>query len=252
MNDPNSLASPTTFHDLGYCGPHQVLTASETARYAAGAWAALGVDPQQPGPSQARFAAWHQQYRWAWELATNPTILDRVEAILGPDLVLWAMFCWYKQPRTGKAIPWHQDASYWPISPAITCTAWVALAPTTRANGCLRVIPRSQHQMVEHGPIQDGRSWFSKGACGIDEATAVDCEMDPGQAVFFSEATLHGSQPNDSDLPRLACSLRYATPEVHIDPDGWGPDSDRIRTYLVRGEDRYHLNDALRGRIPTA
>lgn len=237
--------SRSFFQANGYAGPATVFSPEENARYAAGAWAALGVDPAAPGPSQARLSAWHHQQRWAWEMATHPAILDRVEEMLGPDLMLWAQFCWYKAPRVGKSIPWHQDASYWPIEPKINVTAWVALAPTRRSNGCLRLLPGTHRRDFAHTSINDPVSWFGKGVTGIDESSAIDMEMEPGQAVFFNEGTLHGSQPNTSDQPRLACSMRYTTPEVRISPDGWGSDNERIRTTMVRGVDRFHRNDSL-------
>ena len=47
--------------------------------------------------------------------AQHPAILDVVERILGPDIVVWgsALFC--KRATGGKATPWHQDGQYWPI-----------------------------------------------------------------------------------------------------------------------------------------
>ena len=72
--------------------------------------------------------------------------------------------------------------------------------------------------------------------------------------MFFSEATLHGSKANVSDVPRVAYSLRFTTPEVRFDPGGLK--EQRIdyltRTFLVRGEDRYGLNDSLRGEPPAS
>jgi hypothetical protein len=242
----NPDLSRAGFQANGYAGPATVFSPAENARFAAGAWAALAVDPAAPGPSTARLAAWHHEHAWAWEMATHPAILDQVEELLGPDLVLWAMFCWYKPPHVGKAVPWHQDAAYWPIEPKLNVTAWVALAPTRRSNGCLRLLPGSHRSAHDHTAMTDPASWFAKGVQGLDESTALDVEMERGQAVFFNEGALHGSRANASDQPRLACSMRYTTPEVRISPDGWGPDSARIRTTLVRGVDRFHHNDALR------
>ena len=70
------------------------------------------------------------RFRWAYELATHQRILDYAERILGPDIVLWAMVFWYKEPHNSKYIPWHQDATYWPMEPRINLTAWMALGPT--------------------------------------------------------------------------------------------------------------------------
>lgn len=242
------------FQDQGYAGPVTVFTAAENTAFATGAWAALGVDPLAPGPSTARLAAWHHDQRWAWEMATHPAILDQVEALLGPDLVLWAMYCWYKPPQVGKAVPWHQDAAYWPIEPKINVTAWVALAPTRRSNGCLRLLPGTHRRDFAHTAIDPvaANSWFDQGVQGLDESGAIDLEMEPGQAVFFNEGTLHGSTANHSPFPRLACSMRYTTPEVRISPDGWGADNARIRTTLVRGVDRFQHNVGLRLAAPVS
>jgi ectoine hydroxylase-related dioxygenase (phytanoyl-CoA dioxygenase family) len=232
----------------GYVGPLPLVAADRIAACRAAACAQLAIDPARPGPTTAYLSAWHQQHRWVYDLATTPAILDIVERILGPDILLWATHCWYKEPRSGKSIPWHQDASYWPMEPRKTITAWIALGPCTRANGCLRIIPGSHRQgEVAQVAVADPRSWFSKAAdpASVDAARAVDLVMEPGMVTFFNEATLHGSAANDSDMPRLAMSCRFTAPDVRFLMDRWN-DPGRVRTTLVRGADRLHLNDAIR------
>ena len=73
--------------------------------------------------------------------------------------------------------------------------------------------------------------------------------MNPGEVVFFNEGTFHGSEANTSDIPRVALSIRYTTPEVRFLTDQWS-DAGRIKTFLLRGEDTHHLNDAIRGAPP--
>ena len=174
-------------------------------------------------------------------------MLDHVETALGPDIVLWATVFWYKEPHNTKYIPWHQDASYWPMEPRINLTAWIAIGPTFPENGCLRLIPGSHKQWLDDEYTQlDKDSAFSRGLASdqIDESKAVDMVMDPGDVVFFSEATLHGSHANHSDVPRLGFSLRFTTPEVKFDVKS-EPAEYITGLLLVRGEDRYHLNDEL-------
>ncbi len=87
----------------------------------------------------------------------------------------------------------------------------------------------------------------------LGESSALDLEMAPGEVVFFNEATLHGSDANSSDLPRLAYALRFTTPEARFDSDGVkesGMDY-YAKTMLVRGEDRFHYNDFLKAEAPT-
>ena len=48
-------------------------------------------------------------------------------------------------PGDGKAVPWHQDASYWPLSPSKAVTVWLAIDDADRDNACMRVIPGTHH-----------------------------------------------------------------------------------------------------------
>jgi hypothetical protein len=237
------------FRRDGYLAPRRLLDEAEALALGERCYEAMGMDPRAPGATSAYLFAWHHRYRWAYELATHPRLLDLVETAIGPDIVLWAMACWYKEPRTGKRVPWHQDAHYWPMLPTTTASIWLALGPTSRENGCLRLIPGSHAAKHEHRAIADATSWFDRGADGIDERRAVDLAMSPGEAALFDEGTLHGSDANRSAIPRLGVSFRYSPPEVRFLIDEW-KGAERIRTFLVRGEDRHGLNDAIRGTPP--
>lgn len=241
------------YREEGYSGPVQGLSLQEAETYYNRFFEVLGQSKYEPGPTSVPLSAWHHKYRWAYELATHPSIVSAMKQILGDDIVLWAMHFWYKEPGNGKFIPWHQDINYWPMEPAINATAWVSLGWSIRENGCLRVIPGTHRQLVKH--VAMGKeSMFNEGIADelIDEDKAIDLEMSPGQMAFFNEATFHGSEMNQSNIPRVAFSVRYTTPEVKFLMDEWGGDKSRIKTFLVSGEDRYHYNDAIIGRVPEA
>ena len=239
------------FRRDGCAGPFRLVDETAAADLRLQYCAAAGVDPTTPGAATGVLTAWHHRLPWAYALATAPAILDRVADILGPDLILWAWMAWYKEPRTGKRIPWHQDAGYWPIEPKKNVTAWVALDHCTPDNGCLRLIPGTHHAEIGQVPVDDATSWFDKGAdpAAVDESRAIDMVLRPGEFVLFNEGTLHGSEPNRSDRARFAFSLRYTTPEVNLHGDKWN--DDRVKAFLVRGEDRYHVNDRWQGVPPT-
>ncbi len=237
-------------HD-GYTGPIQVLDDSTAAEGRRMFYAAVGMSENEPGQMEQKPGGFDLRYRWAYDLATTPLILDHIEELLGPDIVLWATAFWYKPPRTASYIPWHQDATYWPMTPRVNLSVWIAMGPTFRGNGCLSLIPGSHGQwMDDQYRSLEPDAGFSEGLMSeqVDEGLAVHLEMDPGEAVFFTEATLHRSDANVSDVPRLAFALRFTTPEVVFDvPALKEKGIDYLaRSTIVRGEDRYRLNDAIR------
>src|SRR3954471_7436764 len=119
------------------------------------------------------------------ELARDPEIVDLVSGVIGEDVILWGCHVFCKPPVDGYETPWHQDGHYWPIRPLANCTVWVALEPSTRANGCLRVIPRSHRGKVLHPHLHEDRADLTlnqRMADGVfDELDAVDLELQPGQ-----------------------------------------------------------------------
>ncbi|SDC93671.1 Phytanoyl-CoA dioxygenase (PhyH) [Paenibacillus sp. UNCCL117] len=252
MITKGSLFSAAQFQEEGYSGPVQGLTLEEADNYYRLFFDTLGQSRFEPGPARISLSAWHHRHRWAYELATHPSIVGAMRQILGEDLVLWAMQFWYKEPNNDKFIPWHQDINYWPMEPAINASAWVSLGWSIRENGCLRVIPGTHRSVVEHISTGDAQSMFSEGLPGelVDESQAIDLEMSPGQMAFFNEAIFHGSEINSSNIPRVAFSVRYTTPEVRFLMDEWGGDTSRIRTFLVHGEDTLKRNESIRGVVP--
>ena len=122
------------------------------------------------------------------EFAKTPIVLDLVESIIGPDIIVWgsALFC--KKGVGGKATPWHQDGQYWPIRPLETVTIWIAIDASTTENGCLRVIPGSHTE----------RKLYNHGKNDSDEVV-LNQELDIN--------LLPKSEPRDIELPNLPCNI---------------------------------------------
>lgn len=239
------------YREEGYTGPIRVFSEEEAARLRAKFYAQIGQSEAAPGPAKTYMSAWHHHHRWVYDMATHPGILDRITTLLGPNVVMWAVHFWYKEPHNGKYLPWHQDGAYWAIEPKKNVTAWIALGPTFIKNGCLRIIRGSHRSNLEHKRSTDAASAFGQGLTpeDVDESKAIALEMQPGEIVIFNEKTIHGSQANTSDIARVALSVRYTSPDVKFLTDQWA-DVGRVRTFLVRGEDAHHLNDAIKGVIP--
>lgn len=248
----SSAATVESFERDGYVGPTELLPVDVAARAYQDFFRTIGQDIAHPGPSDVELGGWHAEHRWAYELATRPELIDPVVRILGDDLVLWAMRFWYKAPGDPAFIPWHQDIAFWPLDPPVNVTCWVALGESTRANGCLRVIPGTHTQAYEHGPADSDDARLSRRLADdvVDVGRALDLEMSPGQGIVFSERLFHASEPNSSPIARVAFSLRFTTPDVRFEGELW--DGLPIKTFVVTGVDRFGLNERLRGTPPQA
>jgi hypothetical protein len=192
------------------------------------------------------------------DLAQDREIVDLVSGVIGDDIILWGCHVFCKPAGEGYETPWHQDGHYWPIRPLATCTAWVALEPSTVANGCLRVIPRSHAARQLHEHLHEDRSDLTLNqrlaAGSFDETSAVDLELQPGQMSLHDVYMIHGAAANRSPQRRTGVALRYmpATSLFNrslrpVDGQSGVPvDFSRRPLWLVRGVDRHGGNE-LRG-----
>lgn len=190
-----------------------------------------------------------------FDLAMHPDIVDLVTQVIGPDVILWGCHVFCKPAQEGYETPWHQDGHYWPIRPLATCTVWVALEPSTRANGCLRVIPRSQAGQVLHSHLHEDRTDLTlnqRMADGtFDEAEAVDLELQPGQMSLHDVYMIHGAKANTSGQRRTGVALRYMPATSLFDRElrpvegrSGVPVAFATRPiWLLRGTDRTGRND---------
>ena len=189
------------------------------------------------------------------ELAQDPQILDVVEQLIGPDIILWGCHVFCKPAGDGHETPWHQDGHYWPIRPLATCTVWVALDASTIENGCLRVIPRSHLARTSHAHLHEDRQDLALQQrlpeTAFDAGSAVDLELQPGQMSMHDVYMIHGANANRSTRRRAGVALRYmpgsSVFERHLDPVAGRsgvPVSFATRPlWLLRGRDRSGRND---------
>jgi ectoine hydroxylase-related dioxygenase (phytanoyl-CoA dioxygenase family) len=188
-------------------------------------------------------------------LAKNEQILDAVEQLIGPDIILWGCHVFCKPAGDGHETPWHQDGHYWPIRPLATCTVWVALDPSTTHNGCLRAIPRSHLARTSHAHLHEDRQDLALQQrlpeTAFDAASAVDIELQPGMMSMHDVYMIHGANANRSAQRRAGVALRYmpgsSVFERQLDPVAGRsgvPVSFATRPlWLLRGADRTGRND---------
>ena len=160
MTMPLTDADRRKFAEEGYVVVENVLAPEQIERVVAKARSVLG-NGSDSGQVVDRFGSGEQPvlrkvrglvrsdpvFR---ELATSPAIVDVVEELLGEEALIFRDVLVVKPAHEGAAFEWHQDSAYWDIDPPALISAWVALADVPESAGCLTIIPRTQHEPVEH------------------------------------------------------------------------------------------------------
>jgi hypothetical protein len=172
-----------------------------------------------------------------WLLADE--VLDLVEPLIGPDIALFSSHFIAKPPGTGRRVPWHEDSAYWRklIDPHDVVTVWLAIDPSTRANGCMKVIPRthsggfSEYEDVDHATNIFGAQIKPHQ---LDESKAVYLELQPNHCSLHHAKLMHASDPNTSEIRRCGYTMRYMSTRVKLNTDYCG---EWHQIYLARGRD---------------
>jgi len=232
---PKRLASEEIEHyeREGYVFPVRVLEDAAVAHYTE---AFADYERQAEGVLQVSYKhKMHLVAPWAADLVREPAILDAVEDLLGPDLLVWTTNLLAKDPGDEKYVSWHQDAPYWRLEPHEVATAWVALTPSTPETGCVRVISRS-HDRPEARHIDDfdTKNLLTRGQRLVEDfgdEDGVALELQPGEISLHHVRLYHGSAPNRGTCRRIGIAIRYISAAVKKRGE---PES----ATLVRGIDR--------------
>lgn len=215
----------------GYVSGVPILTETEAAAHRR----ALDAAEAAQGPLHYK-AKLHTVMTSPLELATHPKVLDVVEALIGPDILLYDVTYIIKEPQTPSHVSWHQDLTYWGLSGDAQVSMWLALSPATEVSGCMRMVPGSHlagRMDHETGADADNVLFQGQTVHGVDERRAVMCPLAPGEASFHHGWVLHASMPNRSDDRRIGLNVQYLAPHVRQTKH----DLDSVM--LVRGEDTY-------------
>lgn len=177
--------------------------------------------------------AYHVCCEGLWDLATNPVLLDYVEDIIGPNIIAWGSHFFSKQPHDPKHVPWHQDASYWPFTPARTVTIWLAIDDADPENAAMQFLPRTHTR----GPLEwkqtNKPAVLGQEIVGIEQfGQPVFDTLKAGEFSLHADMLAHGSTPNLSERRRCGLTIRYCPPHVRsLDPSWMG------QAILCRGSD---------------
>jgi ectoine hydroxylase-related dioxygenase (phytanoyl-CoA dioxygenase family) len=192
--------------------------------------------------SQIGLRGRHLDTPFIWELATHPQVLDWIEALIGPNILVLStqFFCKYPD-RLDKFVAWHQDTTYWGLEPPYALTVWYAVDNSDTENGCMRVIPGSHRNgILEHGKSVRAGNLLSINQeirlPAFDESRAVDLLLKAGEFSIHHGHLIHGSNPNRSSRRRCGLTIRYVPP--HVKPVRENSLKEPWPAVLARGEDR--------------
>jgi chlorinating enzyme len=187
-------------------------------------------------------------FDWADRLVHHPRILDAVEDVIGPDILVYHSTLFLKEARSPAYVRWHQDSTYFYLEPHLHVTAWVALSDASIAAGCMQALPGSHRWgAFEHDDKPDPMNMIRRGQ-GIsgrfDEARGRYMPVAAGQMSLHHTDLVHASAGNDTDDRRLGFAISYIP--AHVKPVG----AVRPSALCVRGRSHGHFVEEQRLRDP--
>lgn len=224
MRSTRPLTDPEvgSFRDQGYLlYHHQLFSSTELDEMASIYHEMRAKRPERRGDE---FDTPHFEEARLLKFLLAPQVLDLVECIVGPDIVLFSSHFIGKDPGLGRATPWHEDSSYWRgriDRYDKIVTVWLALDDSTRENGCMQVIPGSHlwGGFSRYRPVDMEGNTFHAEIENLDLSQAVAFELKRGECSLHDGRIVHGADPNTSDRRRLGYTMRYLSAELHVDPE---------------------------------
>ena len=220
----------------GYFLPIEVMSTEMAAE------ASVKLENISKNPNSKILHPWNLQAHllasWIYNICANPRVLDSVQAVIGPNILIQSADIFIKPPKVKKYINWHQDANYWGLKPFELVTGWIALTDVFPQNGCMYYLPKSHlYNKIHHIETFDVKSDLTRGQeidLNIDIDKQVPVILKAGQMALHHCLLAHGSGPNLTDKYRVGIAVRYLP--THVKQTEGPP----ISMILARGEDLYN------------
>jgi ectoine hydroxylase-related dioxygenase (phytanoyl-CoA dioxygenase family) len=221
----------------GFVSPVPVLSTAEAhaARAELEAWeAARGAPIDFPEKSKS-----YLLFDWADQLVHHPRILDAVEDLIGPDILVYHSTLFLKEAYSAAFVRWHQDSTYFYLAPHLHVTAWVALSDASEAAGCMRALPGSHRWgSIAHDDKPEPMNMIRRGQ-GISERfdaeTGCAMPLRAGEMSLHHTDLVHASGANDTDDRRIGLAISYIP--AHVRPTA----AVQPHALCVRGQDLGHF-----------
>ncbi len=113
----------------GFTFPVDIFSAEEVASYRAGLEAFESAQGHVLDGSQR--AKGYLLFDWQYDMVTHPCVLDAVEDLIGPNILLFHCTAWIKEPDGKGFVSWHQDSTYFGLEPADALIIFIKPASTS-------------------------------------------------------------------------------------------------------------------------
>src|SRR4030095_321265 len=222
MTKTLSPARVQRYQDDGFLSPNVALTREEAQaclRKLEAFEQTVGGPLTSDGTDARYRSRTHVLLSWVHSLTRHPAILDTVEDLIGPHILLYTSTLVIKEPESAAIPAWHQDATYFGLRPYVHVTAWLALTDATAENGCMEFLPGSPSGGQR--PHRAGVVAGSVNRAGqavveeVDDAPAVHAPLRAGEFSLHHTLCLHRSSPNRSAGRRIGLAISYIPTHVH-------------------------------------
>ena len=226
------------FNDRGFVAPLPAFDPEEADRVRA-YFDGLLAEALAAGKDSYSLSTAHLAHGGVYDLLTHPTLVSYAAELLNEGerqagVVGWGSHFFCKMPGDGTAVGWHQDASFWPLSPSHAVTVWLAIDDADAGNGCMRFLAGSHHSghLTYRESTPEDHSALNQVVPNAEQyGDEVLDELTAGTCSVHSDLLLHGSEANPGPRRRCGLTLRYCTTDVRAG-QGWN-----AKGVIVRGED---------------
>jgi non-haem Fe2+, alpha-ketoglutarate-dependent halogenase len=172
---------------------------------------------------------------WLDGLVRHPRILDVVQDLIGPDILVYTATFFIKEAESPVFAAWHQDATYFGLDPHEHVTAWVALSDASAEAGCMEVASsRGAPRQLSHAALGLAHSINGGGQAIVerfDESHTTMMALDAGSFSLHHTLCRHRSAPNRAHHRRVGIGISYIPAHCRL------TGTVRMCARLVRGHD---------------
>ena len=229
VKSPQTLTSAQIEHynEKGYIAPISVFGSTEIAAIRS-YFDELLPKALNAGWNSYEIVNWHKHCCGVWDIVTQPKILDYVQDLIGDTVILRHSHFFTKLPGDGKRVSWHQDASYWPLSPSKVVSVWLAIDDVDESNAAMQIIPGSHlnAQVPFSESMPEEQNVLNQTVSNPEQygAAPVSLNLRAGHMSLHSDWILHASEPNNSPRRRCGFAMRFLSSDVRAF-EGWNQHS---------------------------